>query len=172
MFRIVETYRRIAADRGVPIPPAFDEAHARADRIEASLVHHPMPLAVCHDDLLNANFLLDGDHVWVVDYEYAGMGDPFFDLGNLSVNNGLSDDAQEMLLRLYFGSVRDVHRARLALMRIMSDFREAMWGVVQQAISTLDVDYVEYADRHFNRLLASAADERFDEWCSNAEAHV
>jgi thiamine kinase-like enzyme len=172
VFRIVETYRRIAADRGVPIPPAFDEAHARADRIEASLVHHPMPMAVCHDDLLNANFLLDGDHVWVVDYEYAGMGDPFFDLGNLSVNNGLSDDAQEMLLRLYFGSVRDVHRARLALMRIMSDFREAMWGVVQQAISTLDVDYVEYADRHFNRLLASAADERFDEWCSNAEAHV
>ena len=68
--------------------------------------------------------------------------------------------------------MRDVHRARLALMRIMSDFREAMWGVVQQAISTLDVDFVEYAERHFNRLLATASDDRFDDWCSNAEAHV
>jgi thiamine kinase-like enzyme len=94
--------------------------------------------------------------VWIVDYEYAGMGDPFFDLANLSVNNGLDAQAQEMLLRHYFGEVADAHRARLALMRLMSDFREAMWGVVQQAISTLDVDYVNYAERHFTRLLTNA----------------
>ena len=73
------------------------------------------------------------------------MGDLFFDLGNLSINNGLSEGAQELLLDRYFDDVRDAHRARLQLMRIMSDFREAMWGVVQQAISTLDFDYVDYA---------------------------
>jgi thiamine kinase-like enzyme len=102
--------------------------------------------------------------VWIVDYEYAGMGDPFFDLGNLSINNGLTADAQELLLRLAFGNVSDDHRARLGLMRIMSDFREAMWGVVQQAISTLDFDYVAYADKHFTRLLGSAGDPRFEDW--------
>ena len=59
-----------------------------------------MTPATCHNDLLNANFLLDGDHVWIVDYEYAGMGDPFFDLGNLAVNNGLTPEAQETLLSL------------------------------------------------------------------------
>jgi thiamine kinase-like enzyme len=85
------------------------------------------------------------------------MGDPFFDLANLSVNNDLDAGAQELLLRLYFGEVGDGHRARLRLMRVMSDFREAMWGVVQQAISALDVDYVDYADRHFARLLDNAA---------------
>ena len=92
------------------------------------------------------------------------MGDLFFDLGNLSINNGLTADAQEMLLRLYFGDVTDAHRARLQLMRIMSDFREAMWGVVQQAISTLDFDYVDYAERHFTRCATAASDERFGEW--------
>jgi thiamine kinase-like enzyme len=172
VFRVVDSYRRIASDRGVQIPPAYDEAHACAEQIEAAFAYHPMPETVCHDDLLNANFLLDGNHVWIVDYEYAGMGDPFFDLGNLSINNGLSGEAQETLLRLYFGSVRDVHRARLGLMRIMSDFREAMWGVVQQALSTLDVDYVAYAERHFDRLLAGAADERFEAWCADAQARV
>jgi thiamine kinase-like enzyme len=96
------------------------------------------------------------------------MGDLFFDLGNLSINNGLSPDAQELLLRLYFGDVTDAHRARLQLMRIMSDFREAMWGVVQQAISTLDFDYVDYAGRHFARCLATASDERFDAWLKAA----
>jgi thiamine kinase-like enzyme len=164
VFRIVEDYRRIASDRGVPIPSEYDDAHARAGRIETVFARAPMPQTTCHNDLLNANFLRDGDHVWIVDYEYAGMGDPFFDLGNLSINNGLTSDAQEVLLRLAFGHVTDDHRARLGLMRIMSDFREAMWGVVQQAISTLDFDYVAYADKHFTRLLESADDPRFEDW--------
>jgi thiamine kinase-like enzyme len=172
VFRIVEEYRRLAADRRVTIPAAYDDAHAAADRIEAAFSASPMPPATCHNDLLNANFLLQGDHVWIVDYEYAGMGDPFFDLGNLSVNNGLGPEAQETVLRLYFGRVEDVHRARLALMRIMSDFREAMWGVIQQAISTLDVDYVAYAETHFTRLLTNVDDERFDDWLAAAAAPV
>jgi thiamine kinase-like enzyme len=130
----------------------------------------PLSDRPCHNDLLNANFLLDGDHVWIVDFEYGGMGDPFFDLGNLSINNGLSPEAQELLLRLYFGDVTDAQRARLQLMRIVSDFREAMWGVVQQAISTLEFDYVGYADRHFARCLASASDGRFGSWLDAAAA--
>jgi aminoglycoside phosphotransferase (APT) family kinase protein len=164
VFRIVERFRDTAAERGVEIPKAYDDAHEVARRIEAAFSAAATPLTTCHNDLLNANFLLDGDHTWIVDYEYAGMGDPFFDLGNLSVNNGLDDSAQGLLLTEYFGDVRDVHRARLALMRIVSDFREAMWGVVQQAISTLDFDYVGYADRHFARLLTNAADERVGAW--------
>jgi thiamine kinase-like enzyme len=164
VFRIVEDYASIAAERGVTIPDAYGEAHAMADRIEAVFSKAPLPDATCHNDLLNANFLRDGEHVWIVDYEYAGMGDPFFDIGNLSINNGLSPEAQESLLRLYFGDVTDEHRARLGLMRIMSDFREAMWGVVQQGLSTLDFDYVEYGDKHFRRLLETAADPRFEDW--------
>jgi thiamine kinase-like enzyme len=168
VFRIVEDYRSIAEARGVTVPAAFDEVHAKAGDIERSFTARPLIDRPCHNDLLNANFLLDGDHVWIVDYEYGGMGDLFFDLGNLSINNGLSPDAQELLLRLYFGDVTDAHRARLQLMRIMSDFREAMWGVVQQAISTLDFDYVDYAGRHFARCLATASDERFDAWLKAA----
>ena len=46
-------------------------------------------------------------------------------------------------------------------MRFMSDFREAMWGVVQQAISTLDFDFAGYAAEHFERLQRTAAEPRF-----------
>jgi thiamine kinase-like enzyme len=172
-FRIVETYFATASTRGVTVPDAYDEAHAVADRIEAAFEASPSPLATCHDDLLNANFLRDGAHVWIVDYEYAGMGDVFFDLGNLSVNNDLDDEAREMLLDLYFlGDVRDRHRARLALMCLMSDFREAMWGVVQQALSTLDVDFVDYAERHFARLLGNAAAMPMDELLATASEPI
>jgi thiamine kinase-like enzyme len=163
-FRVVRGYRDVAAAHGVRPPEAYDEALEIADRIEATFDAAPMRPRPCHNDLLNANFLVRGASVVIVDYEYAGMGNPFFDLGNLSINNGISKDAQRMLLELYFGDVTPARAARLALMRVMSDFREAMWGVVQQGISTLDVDYVEYADRHLARCLQNAGDERFGTW--------
>jgi thiamine kinase-like enzyme len=169
VFRIVERYRDRAASCGVRIPDAYETAHDLADRIERAFERNPTHHATCHNDLLNANFLRDGEHVWIVDYEYAGVGDPFFDLGNFSINNGLKEEAQELLLRFSFGELRDAHRARLGLMRVMSDFREAMWGVLQQGISALDFDYVGYADKHFRRLEATASDERFARWLADAE---
>ena len=81
------------------------------------------------------------------------MGDPFFDLGNFSINHELTPDEDEILLEAYDGEVRPRRLARLTLMRVVSDFREAMWGVLQQGISTLDVDFVAYAAEHFDRLL-------------------
>jgi thiamine kinase-like enzyme len=163
-FRIVEAYRRVSEERGVVIPEAYGPAHTHAERIEAAFARAPVPARPCHNDLLADNFLRGTDGFWLVDYEYSGMGDPFFDLGNLSINNGLSAASQETLLRLTFGEPTQAHRARLQLMRIMSDYREAMWGVIQQGLSTLDIDYVAYADRHFERLLRSMADERFERW--------
>jgi thiamine kinase-like enzyme len=167
-FRIVEAYRRVSVERGVPIPEAYGPAHAHAERIEAAFARAPVPPRPCHNDLLSDNFLRGTDGFWLVDYEYSGMGDPFFDLGNLSINNGLSEASQETLLRHMFGEPTQAHRARLQLMRIMSDYREAMWGVIQQGLSTLDIDYVAYANRHFERLLRSMADERFERWLEQA----
>jgi len=167
-FRIVEEYRRVSEEHGVAIPEAYEPAHAYAERIEAAFARSPVPPRPCHNDLLADNFLNGADGFWLVDYEYSGMGDPFFDLGNLSINNGLSEASQERLLRLMFGEPTHTHRARLQLMRIMSDYREAMWGVIQQGLSTLDIDYVAYADRHFDRLSRSMADERFEEWLEQA----
>jgi thiamine kinase-like enzyme len=167
-FRIVEDYRRIAEDRDVVVPDAFGAAHAMAARIEEAFDGTSMPVRPCHNDLLAPNFIREDDAMWLVDHEYAGMGDPYFDLGNLSINNRLSESAQERLLQLYFGEVTDAHRARLGLMRIMSDFREAMWGVVQQGLSTLDIDYVAYAQTHFDRLARTMADPRFERWLDDA----
>jgi thiamine kinase-like enzyme len=168
VHRVVRAYRRVAEAHGVVVPAAYREALAVADRVAEAFGTHPMPPRPCHNDLLNANFLVTGGRVVIVDYEYAGMGDVFFDLGNVSINNGLSEAAQETLLELYFGHPTAVHRARLALMRICSDLREAMWGVVQQGISTLEFDYVDYADRHFARCLANAGDPRFGKWLRDA----
>ena len=154
-FRVVEAYCAIAAERGVAIPSLYGWAAEIAQRIEQH--RRGEPLRPCHDDLLNANFIAEGDRLWIVDWEYAGMGDPFFDLGNFAVNHGLDAEGERLLLESYGSGDLEA----LILMRFMSDFREAMWGVVQQAISELDFDFAEYAQRHFDRLERTAAAPRF-----------
>jgi thiamine kinase-like enzyme len=156
-FRVVEAYASTAAERGQTLPDQYDRAHELAHAIEAR--RSEAPLVTCHNDLLAANFIDDGNRIWIVDWEYAAMGDPFFDLANFSVNNGLDEEGERSLLAAY-GSA---DAAALVLMRFMSDFREAMWGVVQQAISELDFDFVAYADEHFERMLRTASEPRFQE---------
>jgi thiamine kinase-like enzyme len=161
-LRIVEAYRALAAARGVRIPLEYELASSIGRRIELACLADPVELQPCHNDLLNANFIDDGTRIRIVDWEYAGMGDPYFDLGNFSINHELTPDADDVLLKAYLGSVPPSRRARLLLMRVVSDFREAMWGVLQQGISTLDVDFVAYAGEHFDRLLANASTPRFE----------
>jgi thiamine kinase-like enzyme len=162
-FRIVEAYRALALSRGVTIPPEYELAQAIARRIELAFLTAPVELRPCHNDLLNANFIDDGSRIRIVDWEYAGMGDPFFDLGNFSINHGLDAEADWLLLTAYAGDASPpALLARLTLMRVLSDFREAMWGVLQQGISTLDVDFVAYAAEHFDRLLTVASRPAFE----------
>jgi thiamine kinase-like enzyme len=162
-LRIVEGYRALATSRGIAEPAAWERAYAAGRQIERALLDAPIEPRPCHNDLLNANFIDDGERIRIVDWEYAGMGDPFFDLGNVSINHDLTSDEDAVLLEAYEGSVRKPRLARLGLMRIVSDFREAMWGVLQQAISTLDVDFVAYADEHFDRLLGNASGPAFSD---------
>ncbi len=161
-LRIVEAYRALAMARGVRIPAEYDLASAIGRRIELACLSNPIELRPCHNDLLNANFIDDGARIRIVDWEYAGMGDPFFDLGNFSINHELTPDEDAHLLGAYEGPAHVDHLARLTLMRVVSDFREAMWGVLQQGISTLDVDFVAYAGEHFDRLLSNASTLTFE----------
>ena len=100
-LRVAEAYLALAASRGVPHPAGWDPAHAAGHRIERALLDAPIPLHPCHNDLLNANFIDDGERIRIVDWEYAGMGDPFFDLGNFSINHELTPDEDVALLSAY-----------------------------------------------------------------------
>jgi thiamine kinase-like enzyme len=158
-FRVVEAYRATALERGGRVPADFEWAHEIAGRIEGKrAANEPVP---CHNDLLNANFLDDGVRLCIVDWEYAGMGDRFFDLANFSINHELGEAESAVLLDAYFGEVRDADVQSLVLMRFMSDFREAMWGVVQNAVSELDFDFAAYSSEHFERLRGTAYSDAF-----------
>ncbi|HAP76531.1 MAG TPA: hypothetical protein DCR14_10650 [Acidimicrobiaceae bacterium] len=174
IHRVVEWHARDAATHGVVAPAAYGRLHLHSRRIEAAFAAAPSPVVPCHNDLLPGNLLFDDSsgRVWLLDFEYAGMNDVFFDLGNLSVNCGLDHDADEALLRHYFGAVTSSRWARLQLMKVMSEFREGMWAVVQQAISTLDTDFVAYADERLGSCERLAARPEFETWLRDAALPV
>jgi len=170
IHRVVEWHARDAATYGVVAPAAYGRLHQQSRRIEAAFAAAPTAPVPCHNDLLPGNVLFDDDggRVWLLDFEYAGMNDLCFDLGNLSVNCGLDHAGDEELLRLYFGEVTPARWARLQLMKVMSEFREGMWAVVQQAISTLDTDFVAYADERLGNCERLAAQPEFETWLADA----
>jgi thiamine kinase-like enzyme len=162
-FATVRNYHELALQHGVTFPGTLPQAFALMAQIEEALgpVQQSRP---CHNDLLASNFIDDGDIIWIIDWEYAGMGDPFFDLGNFAVNQSLDIARCELLLRYYCGELRAADVAHLHLMRLASDLRESFWGFLQLGVSELDFDYREYAHHHLNRFLRNVETSPFEEW--------
>jgi thiamine kinase-like enzyme len=159
-------YVRIIEARGGELPDQYRSTQQLVAQVAEVLpLTDPVP---CHNDLLPGNILAadaDPGHALLVDWEYAGLGHRYFDLANLAVNNDFDEDAQERLLQAYFDeSPVPGRRAALRLMMLVSDAREAAWGVVQGSISELDFDFADYARQHFSRLERNAADPRLQEW--------
>ncbi len=165
-FSVIHDYHEIALSKGVVEPFDYRQSLSIVERIHVARSFRPT--AFCHNDLLNENFLFD-DHLRILDWEYAGMGDPLFDLANFSINHKLSTLADQNLLAHYFGSVDTELLAVLDLMKLVSELREAMWGVVQLAVSTLDIDFAAYTQGKANRLILLYEAMDFEESIARAE---
>jgi thiamine kinase-like enzyme len=169
---LLADYTRIISSRGIEPPAAYARAIAIAARIAAALGPET-GLRPCHNDLLAGNIILarDGGRVMLVDWEYAGMGHPWFDLGNLSVNNDFLRTTDNRLLRAYLGEApSEAHEATLKLMRVLSDVREGAWGVMQGQVSELEFDFDGYAAEHFERMQRAAGDPEFGAWLVAVES--
>jgi len=170
---LLEAYAQIVTARGGRLPREYAAAQALTGRIAQVL---PLTKPVCcHDDLLPGNVMSTGSDggVILVDWEYAGMGHRLFDLGNLAVNCDFDEEAETRLLGAYFGEAPDAGLvAALRLMRLMSDAREAAWGVVQGVLSELDFDFEAYATAHFERLERATGGGRFEQWLQAASAEA
>jgi thiamine kinase-like enzyme len=167
-FRVAEEYAAIARKFNVRLPENIEMYLGTSHTIEAAMYRKPLQPRPCHNDLLNGNFIDDGTRIRILDWEYAGMGDIFFDLGNFAIQHEFTDEQDELLLTAYFGSPTDSQRARQKLMKIMSDLREAMWAQVQRGVSKLDFDYTGYGQKYFERFEASTNGVEFETWLREA----
>ena len=169
VFRRVEMLTKISKSNNCKFPFDWDWIMQKKGEVEEALSKDPYIPTPCHDDLLNLNWLdeeVPGEigELRLLDWEYAGMGDIFFDLANFCHHHRMTDDQVRLLLQEYFGEVTPGNFARLKLMWPMSELHEAMWGTTQTGISKLEEDFQGYADLWFGRLRQHVTDYRWEQW--------
>ncbi|MCJ7512578.1 MAG: phosphotransferase family protein [Anaerolineales bacterium] len=169
VFRRVEHLIGISKQHGSKFPFDFDWIMGKMKDVETALLKDPYVPTPCHCDLLNLNFLDENvageiGEVKILDWEYAGMGDIFFDLGNFCHHHRFNDELVNVLLQEYFGEVTPKVFAHLRLMWPMSTIHESMWGTTQTGISKLEEDFQGYADLWFARTREAMIDPRWDQW--------
>ena len=169
VFRRIEMLTKISKKNNSKFPRDWDWIMQKMNEAQTALEKDPYTPTPCHDDLLNLNWLeeeVPGElgELRLLDWEYAGMGDIFFDLANFSHHHRLNEEQVRFFLNEYFGEVTPKQYARLRLMWPMSELHESMWGTTQTGISTLEEDFQGYADLWFARVRQHVTDPRWDQW--------
>jgi thiamine kinase-like enzyme len=133
-------------------------------QIEKGLNAAPVSPRLCHNDLRAANILQTGDRLYLIDWELAGMGDPFFDLADFAINQALSESDERLLLEAYFDDLTAARLARFNLLKVVARFKEAMWLQVQLASGKLEFDAREISFEYFNELAQIFKREAHQDW--------
>jgi thiamine kinase-like enzyme len=168
MVRLTERYLAVVDQLGAPIPDGYREHLPLVPRIERALAAHPLATVPAHNDLLAENYLDDGQRLWIVDYEYSGNADPTFELGNTCQELDFDGDRIAALCAAYFGQASPRLLARMRLQMIMSDVGWTLWAAIQARISTIDYDFMGWADERWRRASAAFDGPDFGAWLSDA----
>ena len=162
LFSMIDDYLKILSGKTVDLPEGYHDVLAEAETVRAALNAHPLPLTACHCDPLCENFLDTGERMWVVDWEYSGMNDPMWDLGDLSVEAGFDAAQDEEMIAAYFaGAPRPDQLGRVVIYKAMCDLLWTLWGLIQHANQNPVDDFMAYALNRFHRCRALMADAAF-----------
>ncbi len=162
LFAMIDEYLKILATRDVKLPDGYHDIVKAAAPIKDKLAANPVPLAPCHCDPLCENFLDDGDRMWIVDWEYSGMNDPLWDLGDLSVEAGMDAAQDAEMMRAYFGGTpTPAQHGRMIIYKAMCDLLWTLWGLIQHADDNPAEDFWAYATGRFDRCKALMNDPAF-----------
>lgn len=152
LFSMIDGYLTILATRDVTLPEGYHDVVREAEAVRAALAAHPLPLAPCHCDPLCENFLDAGSRMWIVDWEYSGMNDPMWDLGDLSVEAGFDAQQEDEMIRAWFGGEPTAaERGRIVIYKAMCDLLWTLWGLIQHANGNPADDFWAYSVNRFER---------------------
>jgi len=152
LFAMIDDYLKVLSTKDVQLPKGYNDVLREAEDIRTALSRHPAKLVACHCDPLCENFLDTGDRMWIVDWEYSGMNDPMWDLGDLAVEGKFGERQEEEMMRAYFGGeARPAERGRIVIYKAMCDLLWTLWGLIQLGNNNSAEDFRAYADGRFAR---------------------
>ena len=165
VFEMTRKYIRMARDVNAFFPDDFGWMLAISEKIEKAMDRDKPAPAACHNDLLSENFIVDPDgKLWLLDWEYGGMNDPYFDLGDFAVEHPLSSEQQKLVIETYCGEF-DYHRfCRMMLHQLTADLWWCQWAMIQDRISKIDFDFYTYGLGRYSRFRDNYYNRDFSSW--------
>lgn len=152
LFAMIDEYLGILSKKTVEFPDGYHDVLNESQAVREALDKHPAKLAPCHCDPLCENFLDDGKTMWIIDWEYSGMNDPLWDLGDLSVEGGFADAQDIEMLNAYFpGGPGEAEMGRTVIYKAMCDLLWTLWGLIQHANDNPAEDFWAYSTGRFER---------------------
>lgn len=105
----------------------------------------------CHNDLLADNFIMaddrrkDPEPVYLIDWEYAGMNTPYYEMSDLFQEILAPREIEERILRIYWEDQNmDEHLRKTDMFRPFPDMYWFLWSLIQSNISAIKFDYYNY----------------------------
>jgi thiamine kinase-like enzyme len=157
MFELQADYLGRVRRRGFRLPAGYLDHAGAVIRIRDALGARPVAARPCNNDLLAANFIDDGTTVCIIDYEYSGNNDPYFELGNIWSECHLTLDQLEELIGAYHGAPTRSHLARARLWGLMSQYGWTLWASIQDATSSMEFDFWGWGMEKYERAEATFA---------------
>lgn len=162
-FKTIERYVKYLKKRGGETPRDYDIALFKARSIREALESSRREPTACHVDTVPENFLDTGERIFLLDWEYAGNGDAFWDLATLSIEAMFDGDDEKRLLEMYLGEVPSAPEAgRLFLYKIVCDLVWTPWAAIQTVNGNRKFDYWSYATERCNRALNTMERAEFE----------
>jgi thiamine kinase-like enzyme len=169
MFDVQASYYATAKSAGMRIPTGYDDLRPAFTAARQALAARAEGDVPCNNDLLAANFIDDGDRIWLIDYEYSGNNDPCFELGNIAGECRLDADALAALVTAYYGRSRRSRIARARLFSLVGAYGWTLWGAIQHSASHLDFDFWAWAMERFDAASAGFRSPSFRQLLTEAQ---
>jgi thiamine kinase-like enzyme len=157
LFAMLDRYMALAG-RDAPQAASLAAARNAARPVQEALEAHPDAFVPCHIDPTPPNFLAAPDRLYLVDWEYAAMSEPLWDVAALSIEAGLDAAGDAELLRLYLTAPSSRAGSRFVLIKAMLDLLAAAWAAVQIVQGNDSADFAADVRARLARVEAALAD--------------
>jgi thiamine kinase-like enzyme len=154
MFAIQRYYLDVVRERGFRLPSGYLDFIPSVGLIRSALDAQRVQTVPCHNDLLAANIMDDGERIWFIDYEYSGNNDASFELGNVWSESNLDLERLDELVDTYHGYHSPAKIARARLLAVMSKYGWTLWAAIQDAVSESDFDFWSWGMEKYERAVA------------------
>lgn len=162
MFEVQARYLDVVRERGFRLPAGYVDHLPALSRLRAAMAEFPETLVPCNNDLLPANFVDDGNRLWIIDYEYSGMNEASFEIGNIWSEASLPPDDLDGIVAAYWGREDPVKVARARAWALAAKLGWMLWASIQDAVSPIDFDYWSWGLEKYDRAVAELRDGILD----------